>query len=203
MAIIAMVSACSPAVNGIITGGNSVSIQRSHEKTEKAIEEYVATITKLKDAGDPRGKFLWAQANDFNWIKGSTHDPGILIPIYQDAASGGSIDARILLAIREIRLTSYKLKSEAQDREVLVSRIKNGLDDLEKNTEGRCWYQKPSIVPGYGGICLGGVSAAGWVWPALRDSADFPGKNEIVEYWRMKDVSCQKSESFRSVNARC
>lgn len=198
-----LMSACSPVINGIITTGNSASIQRSHDKTEKAIEEYVATITRLKDAGDPRGKFLWAQANDFKWIVGSTHDPEILIPIYEDAARSGSLDARILLTIRDIRLTSFKLKVGGDESDALLSRMKKRLNDLKVLTDGRCWFQSPYVVPGYGGICLGGVSAAGRVWPAIRDTADFPGKGDIVEDWRLRDLSCQKSQNFIAINVRC
>ncbi|NQE50337.1 hypothetical protein RC52_17905 [Herbaspirillum rubrisubalbicans] len=74
---------------------------RDTNRTNKLIQQHLEYIKDLQARGNPLGDYLWAEANDKKIVPDAVQDPVAIRELYQVAADKGSIDAQLVLAVKQ------------------------------------------------------------------------------------------------------
>lgn len=98
---------CETIVNSTIATANRIDQARDQERRSDLLAQHLDDIRALQVKGDPLGDYLWAEANDNKIVKNAIQNPETIQQLYEVAADRGSVDARLVLAIKKFKQGAY------------------------------------------------------------------------------------------------
>ncbi len=126
--------------------------------------------------------------------------------MYVEAAAKGSVDAQIMLGIRQLLAGSEPHRWDDGVVEKFESRaaiMQDGLRRIEQATQKRCWYYTPYIFPHRNIRCLTPSVAAIKPWVAFRDGYLYPKDAALSDYWKQKRDACEASPAYQEALRQC
>ncbi len=134
---------------------------------QRGMEVLRQHIKVLQEQGDPLGDYYYALANSDGWIHDVT-DPKAITALFEKAATKGSMDAKILLALQVA--TSEPIPGQLDDskgpRENLEA-WERGLAQLLPLLKQQCYARRLVLDEGLPKVAY--YSISGDIWPKLRD----------------------------------
>ena len=192
--LVAVVTACAPPVDRIISEQVRSSDQRAIARGKVLLEEHLRFVARLRSEGDPLGDYLWTRAHADGWIENAITDPIRLKKMYEEAAARGSVDAKHVLGLMLIFGGASQTSGANPKGPVLEIKdrdSKRGMSLIEAASKEQCWYWTPYLAGVSGTRCLVPEVSATQIWPEFRDGHAFPNDDVLARYWREKRDQCR------------
>lgn len=109
LAMSAQLAACGSIVGGTITAANRLDQARDRSRTQGLVAQHLDDIRQLQAKGNPLGDYLWAEAHADKLVENPVQDPMALKALYETAAAKGSVDAKLVLAVKQFNNGHYSL----------------------------------------------------------------------------------------------
>lgn len=208
--LISLLAGCGAVVGTTIVAANNAEQSRDRARLGNLVTAYLESVKELQAKGDPMGDYLWAEANEkaneTHWITPPIQDPKIITQMYVDAAAKGSVDAQIVLGIRQLLAGSDPHRWDDYIVTEFASRtsiMQDGLKRIEQASQKQCWYYKPYIFPPQNKRCLTPVVAASTPWNAFRHGYLYPKDDALRDYWKQKFDACKASSEYQEALRKC
>lgn len=202
----ALLAGCGALVGTTIVTANNAEISRDHARLGNLVTAYLESVKELQAKGDPMGDYLWVRANEDGLVENPIKDPKIIIQMYADAATKGSEDAQIVLAIKrfyEGQPRHFNYGRTPEEMAIKEPVWRDGLGKLERATQQRCYYLKPYIFAPHNKRCLAPRVAADDIWPSFRNGYSYPKDPSLRDYWYDKAIACDASPEFQQALRDC
>jgi hypothetical protein len=102
-------SGCGAMVAGTFTAANQLDQARDKARRNDLAAQHLDDIKQRQAKGDPLGDYLWAEANEKQIVPNAIQDPATIRRLYQVAADKGSVDAKLVLAVKQFKEGSYPM----------------------------------------------------------------------------------------------
>lgn len=203
-----LLASCSTTVSTTMVAATNAELSRDRARTNDLVRAHLEWVKALQSKGDPMGDYLWAEANEseHNWVENPIMDEKVITMMYIHAASKGSVDAQIVLGLRQFlagsnpRRWDDKVVTEFSSRSAIM---RDGLARLERATLKQCWYYKPYIFAPQNKRCLTPVIAAIEPWVAFRNGYLYPKDDVLRDYWKQKRDACEFSPEYQEALRKC
>ncbi len=201
-----ILSGCGTVVGTTINVANKIDQDQYRSRLSDLVAAHLQWVKALQAKGDPMGDYLWVKANEDGMVDAPIQDQQVLTQMYTVAAEKGSVDAQIMLGLRQFFAGSDTHRWDDGIVAKYDSRatiMQDGLKRIERASQKQCWYYTPYIFPRFNKRCLTPVVAATKPWLAFRDGYVYPKDEALRDYWKQKRDACEASPKYQAALRQC
>lgn len=202
----ALSAGCGTIVGSAVTAANRIDQARDQARRSDLATQHLDHIKELQAKGDPLGDYLWAEANEKQIVPNAIQDPATIRQLYLAAADKGSVDAQLVLAVKQFKegeprhFNHGRTPEEMAEKEPVWS---EGLSKIDNVTQQRCFFYYTYIFAPQQKRCLTPRIAADIVWPGFRDGYTYPKNSALRDLWYDKAIACEQTAEYQEATKRC